>query len=83
MRRRHRGGEKIKTSNIILIFLAAFLLVFTIVMIILFIKFQSVPDTLITSVFGFFGCGEAGCLAMIKAMKIIKGENKDDESGIV
>ena len=52
--------KKISTLDRVLLFCAISLLVFTIVMIILFCIFQSVPDTLIVSFFGVF-TGE-GCI---------------------
>lgn len=48
----------IKTLDKILIGCAAFLLIFTVVMIVIFCVFQSVPDTLIDAVYGLLG-GEA------------------------
>lgn len=52
--------KKISTLDRVLLFCAISLLVFTIVMIVLFCIFQSVPDTLIVSFFGVF-TGE-GCI---------------------
>ena len=52
--------KKISTLDRVLLFCAISLLVFTIVMIVLFCIYQSVPDTLIVSFFGVF-TGE-GCI---------------------
>jgi len=50
--------KKPNTIDKILIGCASFLILFTVVMIVIFIAFQSVPDTLIEAVFGLLG-GEA------------------------
>lgn len=50
--------KKLNTLDKILIGCASFLIIFTVVMIVIFILFQSVPDTLIEAVFGLLG-GEA------------------------
>lgn len=67
---------EIKTMNTILICMGLFLFVFTIAMIIIFIKYQAVPDTLITSVFACFGA-EGGFMAVIKTAKL-KNEKEED-----
>lgn len=57
-----------KTMDFILAVLGVFLLVFVVVMILLFIAYQSVPDTLIMSVFA--ACGlEGGVMGWIKTTK--------------
>lgn len=63
------------TMDLILVLMGAFLLVFTFIMIILFVAFQSVPDTLIMSVFACFGA-EGGFMALIKSAKIKKNNSK-------
>ena len=65
--------DKNKTSNIVLLVLGVFLLVFIIAMIVIYCVFQSVPDTLIQCVLGAGGI-EAFALAAIKVSKVIKGE---------
>lgn len=45
------------------------ILVFTLIMIVLFIKYQTVPDTLITCFFAVFG-GEVLSCALIKIFKL-------------
>lgn len=52
--------KKLSTLDRVLLFCAISILVFTIIMIVLFCIFQSVPDTLIVSFFGVF-TGE-GCI---------------------
>ena len=47
--------KKLNTLDKILIGCALFLAIFTIIMVVIFCVFQSVPDTLITAVFGCLG----------------------------
>lgn len=54
------------------------LLIFTVIMIVIFCVMGSVPDELIRSVYGFCGGGELGCMAVIKAAKIIKEKKVED-----
>ena len=71
---------KMGTLNKILIVIAGALLVFTITMIVIFCKYQSVPDTLIVSFFG--ACtGECGLSAIIRIMKnkALGSSDKDGE----
>ena len=77
--KRAKGGEgsedpeeeirrQIGTMDKILVFMGVFLLLFVVTMIVLFTIFQSVPDTLIVSVFG--ACGfECGAMAAIQNRK--------------
>lgn len=69
---------EVKTMNTILAFMGLFLLAFTITMIVIFIKFQSVPDTLITSVFACLGA-EGGFMSLIQTTKIKEKEESEDE----
>lgn len=56
------------TLTHVLFFVGCFLLVFTVTMTVIFIRFGSVPDTLIVSVFG--ACGiEGGVCGWIKTAK--------------
>lgn len=68
---------KRKTSNIVLIILAIFIVTFTVVCLWLFYLYQSIPDTLITCVFGLCG-SECGVLGWIKVMKT-KYKNNESE----
>jgi hypothetical protein len=65
--------NKLRTSNLILGLLGVFILTFIITMIVIFCKYQVVPDTLIQCVLGAGGL-EALLLAAIKISKVIKGE---------
>ena len=60
--------KKIRTLDIILAFMFACIVVFTVTMIIVFMRMGSVPDTLIVAVFAFFGL-EAGMCGWIKTTK--------------
>lgn len=69
------------TSNLVLIILGAFLLVFIACMIVTFWRFQTVPDTLIQYTLGAGGV-EALLLAGIKISKVVTGGNageREDE----
>ena len=70
------------TSNLVLIILGAFLLVFIACMIVTFWRFQTVPDTLIQYTLGAGGV-EALLLAGIKISKVVTGgragEREDGE----
>lgn len=68
--------KKRKTSNLILVLLGSFILVFIITMIVIFCVKGAVPDTLIQYVLGAGGV-EAILLAAIKISKIISGERED------
>lgn len=60
--------EKFKTMDLILIVVGIILIAFTVEMIYVFIKYNSVPDTLITCVFGALA-GECGIMGWIKTTK--------------
>lgn len=60
--------KKIKTSDLILLLLGVFLLIFTAVCLILFSVTGNEPSTLITAVFGLCGC-ECGIMGWIKNVK--------------
>lgn len=63
----------------VLITVAVFDALFVITMIVLFCLYQSVPDTLILSVFGAT-FGECGCCAYVFKHKI-KGDDDDETIG--
>ena len=69
-RRRH-------TMDIILIIMGVLLVAFTVCMVYLFIRFQAVPDALISSFFATFGA-EGGFMAVIMVAKKLT-EGKDEE----
>lgn len=75
--------KEIKTMNVALVVTLLFAVMFTAVMIWLFVQCGSTPDTLITCVFAVLG-GECGILGWIKTSKCkheheSKKEEKDDE----
>lgn len=70
MRRRKKG-----TMDKILVFIAIFLLLFTIGMIVLYIFTGATPDVLITCIFAICG-GECGVLGWIKTTKERQQERK-------
>ena len=67
--------KKLGTMDKILVIIAMLILVFTVVMIILYIKTGGIPDTLCTCVFGICG-GECGAMAWIKTTKERKTDRK-------
>lgn len=67
-----------KTSNVVLIVLAVFLLGFIVAMIVTFWVKGSVPDTLIQYTMGAGGL-EALLLAGIKVSKVVKGGSDNEE----
>lgn len=67
--------KKPKTMDVVLVFVAIALVVFTAVMIGLFKEQGSIPDTLCTCVFAALG-GECGAMAWIKTTK----EKKQDRA---
>lgn len=60
--------KKIKAMDVALVIVLIITLVFTGVMIWLFIQFQTVPDTLITAFYAVVG-GECGVMGWIKTSK--------------
>lgn len=60
--------KKIRTMDKILVFLAAFLILFVAVMIWLYLKTGGIPDTLVGCVFAVCGT-ECGAMAWIKNVK--------------
>lgn len=72
--------KKRKTTNTVLIILGIFIFVFTVVCIWLFYLYQTVPDTLVTCVFGLCGT-ECGVIGWIRTMKT-KYYNPDESEVI-
>ena len=77
------------TTDKAMVFSFIMLTVFTIVMIVTFFLFQSVPDTLVVAFFGAFGV-EGGCCAFIhktkteKAIKMMESEMEGvEDDGMV
>ena len=73
----NRGSfiERFGTMNLILVMVGVVFAVFTTVMIVLFCLYGSVPDTLVTCVFGVLG-GECGVMGWIKTSKERNRERK-------
>lgn len=67
-----------KAMDIILVIVGVLLLAFTVTMIWLFVRFQSVPDTLIGAFFGLMGT-ECGIMGWIKNVKEKKRKDKEDD----
>lgn len=83
-KKRRKKQQKIKfdfTINQALIFSAIMVLVFTIVMIITYYKFQSVPDSLIAGFFAVFGIEGGYCtfLHKLKRERDKKQEAVDEQ----
>ena len=76
--------NKLTTLDKILIGCASFLLIFTIAMIVIFCCFQSVPDTLITAVYGCLGSEVLLTFFIwyIKKKYARKYEREDKENGL-
>ena len=67
-----------KTMNVILVLIGAFLLIFTVTMVVTFFVCGSIPDTLCTCVFAALG-GECGVMGWIKTAKEKYAEKKEGE----
>lgn len=61
-------GKKLRTMDRILAILGAFLLLFTVTMIVIYVRTGGIPDTLCGCVFACCGT-EAGAMAWIKNVK--------------
>ena len=73
--------KEIKTMNVALVITCLFAVMFTAVMIWLFVQYNAIPDTLVNCVFLAL-TGECGILGWIKTSKCkheSKKEEKDDE----
>ena len=69
------------TTDKALVFSATMIIVFTIVMVVLFCKYQTVPDALIVGFFGAFGLEGGYCAFIHKTKKEHKGVEEDDVVG--
>ena len=73
------------TTDKAMVFSFVMITVFTIVMIVTFFLFQSIPDTLVVAFFGAFGV-EGGCCAFVhktkteKALKMMDKKEEDEEN---
>lgn len=73
--------KKTRTANVVLVILGLFLLSFIVTMLVMFWKFQQVPDALIDKVLSVTQW-EAGFLAAIKVAKVARdgfGKTKESE----
>ena len=61
--------KKLNTIDKVLIFCTTILLIFTIVMVVIFCIYQSVPDTLIGAFFGAFGIETINTVMIYKDKK--------------
>jgi hypothetical protein len=64
-----------KTMDIILIIVAVLVIAFTVTMILLFLRYAMVPDTLITCFYAAMA-GECGIMGWIKTAKVRNQERK-------
>lgn len=67
--KKNKQKKEIRTMDLILIIVGLLLISFTVSMILIFRKYGSVPDTLITCVFAALA-GECGVMGIIKTTKI-------------
>lgn len=73
--KKDKQKKEIRTMDLILVIVGLLLISFTVSMILIFRKYGSVPDTLITCVFAALA-GECGIMGWIKTTK---EKNKDRE----
>lgn len=73
--------KKLKTMDLILVIIGAFLFVFTIAMVTIYCATGGIPDTLVTCVFALCGCecGIMGTIENAKKKYIERGWQKEDE----
>ena len=67
--KKDKQKKEIRTMDLILVIVGLLLISFTVSMILIFRKYGSVPDTLITCVFAALA-GECGVMGIIKTTKI-------------
>ena len=66
--RMNNKNKGIKTMDLILIIVGVLLISFTITILVVFVKYGSIPDTLCTCVFAVLG-GECGVMGWIRTTK--------------
>lgn len=71
--------KKLNTIDRILIFCTAVLLIFTIVMVVIFCIYQSIPDTLVGAVFGAFGVETINTVMIYKDKKKRSKNNETED----
>ena len=68
MKMKNKKKKGVKTMDVILVIVGVLLISFTITMIVMFIKYGAIPDTLCTCVFAALG-GECGVMGWIRTTK--------------
>ena len=68
MKMKNKKKKRVKTMDVILVIVGVLLISFTITMIVMFIRYGAIPDTLCTCVFAALG-GECGVMGWIRTTK--------------
>ena len=68
MKMKNKKKKGVKTMDVILVIVGVLLISFTITMIVMFVKYGAIPDTLCTCVFAALG-GECGVMGWIRTTK--------------
>lgn len=68
MKMKNKKKKGVKTMDVILVIVGVLLISFTITMIVMFIRYGAIPDTLCTCVFAALG-GECGVMGWIRTTK--------------
>lgn len=68
MKKMNKKKKGVKTMDVILVIVGVLLISFTITMIVMFVKYGAIPDTLCTCVFAALG-GECGVMGWIRTTK--------------
>lgn len=68
MKKMNKKKKDVKTMDVILVIVGVLLISFTITMIVMFVKYGAIPDTLCTCVFAALG-GECGVMGWIRTTK--------------
>lgn len=68
MKKMNKKNKGVKTMDVILVIVGVLLISFTITMIVMFVKYGAIPDTLCTCVFAALG-GECGVMGWIRTTK--------------
>lgn len=68
MKMKNKKKKGVRTMDVILVIVGVLLISFTITMIVMFVKYGAIPDTLCTCVFAALG-GECGVMGWIRTTK--------------
>jgi len=68
MKMKNKKKKGVRTMDVILVVVGVLLISFTITMIVMFVKYGAIPDTLCTCVFAALG-GECGVMGWIRTSK--------------